>query len=64
MKILAFAGSNSSQSINKKLALYAAGLFENAGVETLDLNDYELPLYSIDREKEMGKPELAGKLFW
>lgn len=61
MKILAFAGSNSSQSINKKLALYAAGLFENASVETLDLNDYELPLYSIDREKEIGKPELAGK---
>jgi len=61
MKIIAFAGSNSLQSINKKLAIYAAGLFKNADTEVLDLNDYELPLFSVDKEKEIGKPELAGK---
>lgn len=61
MKIIAFAGSSSTQSINKKLAIYAAELFENADTEVLDLNDYELPLYSVDREKELGKPEIAGK---
>ncbi|RYJ45171.1 NADPH-dependent FMN reductase [Flavobacterium beibuense] len=61
MKILAFGGSSSKNSINKKLATYAANLFEGGNVEILDLNDYELPLFSVDKEKEIGKPELAGK---
>lgn len=59
MKIIAFAGSNSSKSINKKLATYATSLFENANVEILDLNDYELPLFSVDREAVLGHPSLA-----
>lgn len=59
MKILAFAASNSSKSINKQLVVYAASLIEDAEVEVLDLNDYELPLFSEDREKELGHPGLA-----
>lgn len=59
MKVIAFAGSSSKQSINKKLAIYAAGLIEGAEIEVLDLNDYELPLFSVDVEKELGKPEIA-----
>ena len=59
MKIIAFAGSNSSTSINKKLVTYAASLFNNDIVEILDLNDYELPLFSVDREKVLGQPKLA-----
>ncbi len=59
MKILAFAGSNSSTSINKKLATYVAHLFKNAEVEILDLNDYELPLFGVDIEAKLGKPELV-----
>lgn len=59
MKLLAFAASNSSKSINKKLVTYAAGLVEGAEVEVLDLNDYEMPLFSIDREATLGHPELA-----
>jgi chromate reductase len=59
MKIIAFAGSNSSRSINKKLATYAAGLFSNANVEILDLNDYEQPLFSVDREDVLGHPQRA-----
>ena len=62
MKLIAFAASNSKQSINKQLAKYAASLLENADVEVLDLNDYELPLFSVDKEQELGQPELA-KLF-
>ncbi|KOS05090.1 NADPH-dependent FMN reductase [Flavobacterium akiainvivens] len=60
MKLLAFAGSSSTQSINKKLVTYAAGLF-SAATETqiLDLNDYELPLFSVDREKLIGQPPIA-----
>ncbi|NDI98805.1 NAD(P)H-dependent oxidoreductase [Flavobacterium sp. LaA7.5] len=59
MKIVALAGSSSTQSINKRLATYAAGLFENGQVELLDLNDYELPLFSVDKEKELGQPHIA-----
>ncbi|KLT70061.1 MULTISPECIES: NADPH-dependent FMN reductase [Flavobacterium] len=62
MKIIAFGGSNSQHSINKKLATYAAGLFENAEIEVLDLNDYAMPLFSVDLEKEIGQHEIA-KLF-
>jgi hypothetical protein len=35
----------SSSKDNKQLAAYAAGLFENASVEILDLNDYEMPIF-------------------
>lgn len=59
MKIIAFGGSNSTQSINKHLATYAAGLFENAEVEILDLNDFEMPLFSVDLEKKIGQHEIA-----
>ena len=59
MKIVAFGGSNSTQSINKHLATYAAGLFENAEVEVLDLNDFAMPLFSVDLEKEVGPHDLA-----
>lgn len=50
--ILAFAGSNSSNSINKQLATYAASLVKDANTKILDLNDFELPIYSIDLEKK------------
>jgi chromate reductase len=59
MKIIAFAGSPSKKSINKKLVTYASGLFENAQVEVLDLNDYEMPLFSVDKEEVIGQHSLA-----
>jgi len=59
MKLLAFAASNSRKSINKQLVTYAATLVDGAMVEVLDLNDYELPLFSVDREQKLGHPELA-----
>jgi len=59
MKIIAFAGSNSKKSINKKLATYVSHLFENADVEVLDLNDYALPVFGVDLEAEIGQPQLA-----
>lgn len=59
MKIIAFGGSNSQHSINKHFATYAASLFENADVEVLDLNDYAMPLFSVDIEKEIGQHETA-----
>ena len=63
MKILAFAASNSKKSINKQLVTYAASLLEGAQVEVLDLNDFELPLFSVDKEQELGQPQLAQDFF-
>lgn len=59
MRILAFAASNSSVSINRQLALYAAGCVEGAEVETLDIHDYEMPIYRHDREAAEGIPQRA-----
>jgi chromate reductase len=59
VRIIAFAASSSRKSINKMLVTYAAGLIDQAEVEVLDLNDYELPLFSEDKEQELGRPELA-----
>ncbi len=59
MKIIAFGASPSKNSINKKLATYAANLFENPVVEVLDLNSYQMPIFSVDIEKDMGQHPLA-----
>jgi NAD(P)H-dependent FMN reductase len=61
MKILAFAASNSTQSINKKFLLHVLSKLDHHEAELLDLNDYELPLYSIDREKLNGIPDLVAQ---
>ncbi len=58
-KIIAFAGSNSKKSINKELAIYAVSLLSNVESEMLDLNDFPLPLYGIDKENKSGIPENA-----
>lgn len=63
MKILTFAASSSSKSINKQLANYAASLIDGADIETLDINDYEMPLFSEDKERELGQPEQAKSFF-
>ena len=60
-KIIAFAGSNSKESINKQLAAYASSLVSNVEVNILDLNDFELPLFGVDLEKKNGFPDNAKK---
>jgi len=62
-KIIAFGGSSSKNSINKQLATYVANLFQNAEVEILDLNDYEMPVFSVDKEKENGIHSLAHDFY-
>ena len=59
MKVIAFGASTSSTSINKALATYAANLIEGAEVKILDLNDYQVPMFSEDTEKEIGQAEGA-----
>ncbi len=58
-RILAFGASSSKKSINKRLATYAASLVEGAELDLLDLNDFEMPIYSIDREQADGIPKRA-----
>lgn len=59
MKILAFGASNSRKSINKIFADYVANQLISNEIHVADLNDYELPLYSIDYESDNGLPENA-----
>lgn len=49
-KILVFAGSNSPKSINKALAVHASSKIEGTESTVLDLNDFELPIYSPVRK--------------
>lgn len=60
MKIFAFSGSNSSQSINRKLVAYAADLFGSDEV-VYDMRDFEMPLFGVDIEKEIGAHPTAQK---
>ncbi|MBO6515785.1 MAG: NAD(P)H-dependent oxidoreductase [Bacteroidia bacterium] len=58
-QILAFGASNSRQSINKQLAQFAAEQIPNIDLDLADLNDFELPIFSVDLEKKAGIPEAA-----
>lgn len=58
MNILAFGASTSSTSINQQFAHWAAHQLDGI-VNMIDLNDFEMPIYSIDRETNHGIPEEA-----
>ncbi len=57
--VIVFAGSSSRKSINKELANYAASLLDEVQFQLLDLNDFPLPLFSVDVEQEVGFPKAA-----
>ena len=59
MKIIAFAGSNSSTSINHQFIEYIAKSI--SGIDIILLSDFNIPLYGIDIEKE-GFPDGVIKL--
>ncbi|SMF47707.1 NADPH-dependent FMN reductase [Pseudobacteriovorax antillogorgiicola] len=67
MKFLLIAATNHKNSINKKLLYFTKGivseLIPNSEVNTIDLVDYELPLYRQDREQENGIPEKAKRFY-
>lgn len=52
--VLAFAGSNSSTSINLKLVRYTVSLMAAHDVQVLNMAHYPFPMYSEDYEKENG----------
>ena len=53
-KILAFAGSNSSASINYQLVNHTVSLIENHDIQLLNMANYPFPMYSTDLEKKEG----------
>ncbi|GGD40049.1 NADPH-dependent FMN reductase [Muriicola marianensis] len=53
-KILAFAGSNSSTSINFKLVKHTISLIEGHKIQLMDMAEFDLPMFSVDHEKEYG----------
>ncbi|RMB63969.1 NADPH-dependent oxidoreductase [Dokdonia sinensis] len=55
-RVLAFAGSNSSSSINVQLANYVLNHCSGADKKMLLLTDYNLPMYNIDIEQSSGIP--------
>ena len=63
MKIIAFGASTSTVSINKYFATHAAQQFQGHDTTILDLNDYELPVYSIDLEQKTGIPDNAKRFY-
>jgi chromate reductase len=55
--ILAFAGSNSSTSINFQLVKYTSDLIKQKDVQLMDLSGFPVPIYSADGENANGFPE-------
>ncbi len=58
IKILAFAGSSRTESLNGKLIAIAAQGAQEAGAEVtlIDLKDYPMPIFDQDDETQQGMP--------
>lgn len=61
--ILAFAGSNSSRSINHRLVSHALKQFSAKQKTLLKLADFPLPIYGIDLEEKEGIPAEAIQFY-
>ena len=59
--VIAFGASNSSDSINAQLARYASSQLTDVSVTFRDLNDFEMPIFGVDRERSAGIPEPAQR---
>jgi chromate reductase, NAD(P)H dehydrogenase (quinone) len=58
-KVLLFAGSNSPQSINRKLIEYTSTLFPTGNATVIDLREFPLPIFSTETLEKEGVPESA-----
>lgn len=61
--LLAFAGSNSSTSINFRLVRYTVGLIHDRAVDCRDMAEVSIPMYSEDRERAAGFPDAIEDLY-
>ena len=55
--IVTIGGSNSKNSINKILAEYVGSLVNNVELTNVDLNNFEMPLFSVDVEAQIERPQ-------
>lgn len=53
-QILAFAGSNSSKSINFKLVQHTVSFVDGHDVQVLNMANYPFPMFSVDLEAQEG----------
>ena len=53
-KIIAFAGSNSSNSINYELVKYTVSLIDDHDIQLLNMANMPFPMFSEDDEREFG----------
>ncbi|GAA6184004.1 MULTISPECIES: NAD(P)H-dependent oxidoreductase [Alteromonadaceae] len=61
-KILTVSASNSKNSINRTLLELASSKIEGHEVAMLDIRDYPMPFFSLDREQGEGYPETAKQV--
>ncbi len=59
-KIIAFAGSNHSKSINKQLVSSGVSLITEMQVDVLDISSWNIPIYSIDMDPDKTPDEIAS----
>lgn len=62
-KLLVIGGTTHRDSINRAFAKYAGLQVPEAEITELDLNDFEMPIYSQDREEADGIPTNAGRFY-
>ncbi|EKF54770.1 hypothetical protein I215_10700 [Galbibacter marinus] len=61
-KLIAFAGSNSSTSINYELVKYTVSLIDDYDIQLLNMAKVEFPIFSEDLEREEGYNESLVEL--
>lgn len=61
--ILAFAGSNSSTSINHQLVTYLTTQLKETSFELFKLSDMDLIVYSEDEQRDNGFPSSVNQIY-
>jgi len=61
-KVLAFAGSNSPNSINQQLVTYSSSLLNESPSTLINLRDFPMKVYDLGIEEKHGSPRYANLL--
>ena len=63
-RIGAFSASNSEHSINRQLLEHVVGLMPQYQSTVIDIRKYQMPIYSVALESELGVPNVAKELLF
>ena len=58
-KIIAFAGSNHSKSINYQLVSSVAAMMPDEEIQVIDIRHWKIPMYSIDMDPDQTPEEIT-----